>query len=407
MRTASLMALVLLCACNSGVGSTTTDQPTPDHDPGQPTLPGNNPGNKPRGEPQPDGFDIYELSAAGRAPVVAVAPDGARHTGHITSAGKALLTMEGAPAVALEGSGEAKRIAMTTGSDGSLHVVTDPGGTIQYQRIEADGTMHAPIALQEGRSPTIALAAADEVVVAFTQDMPPDAMGLPQTDRVLVARGQVSGTFAGFEEAVEANAGCCSTEFADAADTVSGPSLALGPDGAVHVVYEWMTFSNTTVDYVVETSPGQFAAPLPVAQAAFSPCPALAVDEQGAHITYLLEFNQDVWYVNVDEAGIGEPVSLHHTDEGDIRLALMTRDAGGAMHVVAEERLWDDTTRLSYLRVEDGVAAEPMLVTEAEGPTAFRLSPTAGGLAIDGDELLVPFTVAAEDSSVAKMAVGR
>ena len=387
MKRLGIFALttLLLAACSTADTPTDDDPhtpvlPTDPHDPADPTNP-TDPNDPKPPRPNPESFDTEMLAEGAHAPVVAVA-DGVRHHAFIDAQGEAVLALDGV-ASALPVAGVSRAIGITAGPDGALHVVWDPDGAIQYLRVDFDGTMHGPMLVaDEGRDPNIVVTNTDGVVVGYTVDKDDEA------DHVMIAEGTVSGTFGGFDPPTHINPGCCMGQYEEPAYRVSGPSLAVAPDGAVHVLYEWMGNFDTTIDYVRQDG-AYFTAPLEVARAAFAPCPAIAVDDRGAHITYLLEQNQDVWYVTVSDDVVGEASSIHTLGDssGYIYLALMALDADGIMHVAVQQQR-EGVAELLYLRAGES----PLEVASRAFPGDLALSPTAGGFVLYDDTVLLPYT---------------
>ncbi len=126
-------------------------------------------------------------------------------------------------------------------------------------------------------------------------------------------RGAVTDAGVVFGEAEHAHPNCCTDEYGNRAYSVSGASIAVGSDDVVHLVDEWSSASSVTVEYI-SSKGGNYESAAIITEAASLPCPALNVDDDGAHITYVAELQDTVWYVSVGDDGIGEPQAVHEGD---------------------------------------------------------------------------------------------
>ena len=307
-----------------------------------------------------------------------------------------VMRAEGAPRALPGERAETRAIAIASSADGRIHFVFDPGTQIRYVRMHPDGSFDEPIVLDEarGREPTLAIASDGQVVVAWTRDA---ADPSESSAEIVVARGEpYAGTMI-FGPGVVANADCCTDFEGNPALAMSGASLSLDREGRAHLLYEWSSIFDTVIDYVYEDGDA-FSAPLVVAEAAFSPCPALHVDESGtAHVTYIRDVETSVFYAQVRDGEVFDQGAIFTPETGRATLALMTFDAGGVMHVALSE----SHGSIRYLRIEDEVMARVTIVDE-EG-TYARLTPRAGGFYIAPDGK--PIT-AFSHGSEAQVAVG-
>jgi hypothetical protein len=333
-----------------------------------------------------EGFSVLPVAPDVRSPVTAVTPDGQTHVGYVRGeyGWPAVGTLGEDDAVDLPGEQTSTQaVAMVASADGTLHLAWDADRRIRYVRRYPDGHFSEPVLLGEepSREPNLALTRAGEVVVVWTHDTPPmdDVRTSP---RVMVAEG--AGEPVAFGAPRIVNPSCCVNEFGDPADRMSGASLAIGPDDAVHVVYEWSSWSNTTIDYVREEGAG-FSAPVQISNAAFIPCPALMVDEDGAHITYLRELEPSVFYRNVVDGVAGEEIAVYTPEVGRVTMTMSVRDPEGVLHMgVTEEGA---TAVLSYMRLDDVHApAEVTPIVEMEElGSRLELTPRAGGVLLTPD----------------------
>jgi len=289
-------------------------------------------------------------------------------------------------------SGGADAVALGVGPDGALHLAWSDDGEIHYKQVDSerlgdDSCMEPPTVLTVGpaRDPNLAVDANGDVAVVWTEVLPDGDLGVRPADISLTWRRD--GVF---DDPRVVNEGCCTAEEAGAATAMSGASLAVGPGGRAHLVYEWMTWANTTIDYVHEAGDG-FSDPVIVSNVAYAPCPALAVDDAGAHVTFLTDGNRDVWYIRIVD-GVATPrVSLFES-EHFIEMALMSRDEAGVMHVVAAQRS-EEGAKLTYLATTGAVASDPVVLGDAPDPGRLELTPRAGGaLTTDDGDVLFSWT---------------
>lgn len=325
-------------------------------------------------------FSLSPLAAPAMRPVVAVGSNGAIHAAYIDGADQwPVLLQAGFDPTPLPGTIQPTlALSMLASQDGALHIVWDPGTAIHYVRVEASGFFHEPMVIvaEGAREPTIAMSQAGDVYVAYTEDSP----AVEQADRIMVARGQLQGTFAGFLPPEHVNADCCVDDIGNAAQVMSGPSMAIGDDGSVHVVYEWTGSFNTRIEYQHDRS-GQFSAPLTISDVAFSPCPAIAVDGNTTHITYIREYDRNIWHTTISNGELAQPTPIYEaTDYPTMALMLLAPD--GELHVgVTESRA--DGGHLSYIRVGAAPGALPVNVTQSEMASGFLdLTPATGGAVI-------------------------
>ncbi len=292
-----------------------------------------------------------------------------------------IMRAEGVPRALPGERAETKAVAMASSADGMIHLVFDAGTQLRYVRMRPDGEFDAPVVLdtERAREPTLVISDDNEVVIAWTRD----SADASRSAEIVVVRGEpYAGTIL-FGSPRVANEDCCTDGEGNPALAMSGPSLALGPEGRAHVLYEWSSIFNTTIDYVVETEAGalEFSAPLLVADAAFSPCPALHVTSDGVvHVTYIRDIETSVFYARIEHGYVFDQGAIYTPESGRATLALMTFDPAGVMHVALSE----SRGRIVYVRLEDGVMMDEVTIIDEEGTTA-RLTPRAGGFYVAPD----------------------
>jgi hypothetical protein len=329
-----------------------------------------------------EGFALDELSAPATSAVAAVAPDGSLFRAYIDG-------ISGWPVV-IDGVGQRHElpggthpegndaIAMVGSADGAMHVVSSGGGIIYYARLR-DGVFDptqsiAPVA---ARDATVAIAPGGDLVVAYVAEAPE---GAAEPDRIQFVRGVPGVDGVQFGAPTVVNPECCVNEHGEPAEAMSAPSLAIGADGSTHVVYEWTTWSNTTIEYVNDVG-GALNPPVKISEAAFVPCPSLAVDaDNKAFVTFLEEPNRDVFLIEVDGGAVSERRSLYTTQEY-LTMSMMVRDGAGRLHVLAT----DNTAaggRLLYVAPDAPPDAPATEVTTVESPGFVEMTPRAGGLVV-------------------------
>jgi len=376
-RLVSVCVLVLLSsACGSEVGT-----------PPDPPIGG---GPVPPGTVGAVGsFTVAPLAEGAVGPVVAVSFDGSLHAGWIdaatawpvfAAAGEGPVPLPGEPA-------PARTLAMAASLDGAVHLVWDGGGAIHYTHWHA-GAFATPQILDApevgAREPTIAVAPAGDVVVAYTVDVTPPDVFPTEPALIRARRGRVSaGGDVVFAPAVVANPGCCTWGAAPGGPTsvrVSGPTLVVAGDDSIHIIYEWTTSYDTVLEYTHDRG-GAFSAPVGIEHAAYVPCPSLAVDGDVAHVTYLLDDTRYVWYTTIT-GGVVAPKQSIYTAIDYATMAMMVRDASGALHVGVTE-IGAAASRLVYLRAADGTMLTPPVVAASiESPAYLDLTPVSGGVVI-------------------------
>ncbi len=294
-----------------------------------------------------------------------------------------IMRAEGVPRALPGERAETKAVAMASSADGTIHLVFDAGTQIRYVRMHPDGAFDAPVVLdnERAREPTLVISASNEVIIAWTRD----AADPSRSAEIVVVRGEPYAGAILFGAPRVANEDCCTDGEGNPALAMSGPSLALGPEGRAHVLYEWSSIFNTTIDYVVETEVGGaidgFSTPLLVADAAFSPCPALHVTPDGVvHVTYIRDIETSVFYARIEDGYVFDQGAIFTPEAGRATLALMTFDPAGVMHVALSE----SRGRIAYIRLEEGVMMDEVTILDEEGATA-RLTPRAGGFYVAPD----------------------
>lgn len=313
------------------------------------------------------------LSAAGSSPVAAALNDGTRLYGFIDSQTlRPMLRGEAGSPIPIPGTGEAKTITIAASDDGALHIVWGTGTSLYYNHRDASGLISEAQLLADGaKEPTLGVSPMGGVVVAYTAD--PSAQGEPQ--RIMVTKGYYAQQEIVFGETRHANPDCCVDDFGGVAYTMSGPSLAIAKDGSYHIVYEWMSSSFTRIEYIYSVDGAFVQEPIEVTEVGFMPCPAISVDDNGTHITYLTTFQSDAWYVNFRDGVLSTPVSLFRSG-GAIEMSMMLQDGSGAMHVAIHQRLWNvDHYEDNLLYLRDG--QPPLLIDTTLD--RFKLTPRAGG----------------------------
>lgn len=334
-------------------------------------------------------FRVGSFAVPGTSPVAVALADGTRLYGYVDDAGQPYLTDGGGTRTQPPGTvADTTSIALASSRDGAVHVAWNPGDAIHYARRAANGSFGdaVVVAPDNAREPNLAIAHSGRVVVAYTRSWP-DA-DEPRADSIMVAWGTVTQTGVVFGAADVANGECCVDEWAGPATAMSGPSLAIDESDSVHIVYEWSSFNATVVEYVHGDATGGYSTPLMISEAAFSPCPAINVDADGAHISYILDHNRDVWYVNVRDGQKSEPVSIYQAD-GSVQLALMARDGNGSRHLVVSEWVYggqNTLAQVAYYPVPDPALTvhypDPLVIKSVPDPGDVRLTPRAGGLSI-------------------------
>jgi len=296
----------------------------------------------------------------------------------------------------------ASAIAIVPSGDNGLHIVWQAADKILFVSQRADrsfGTVYTfgvpplegtfPLTAINVHDPTIAIGPTGDVAIAFAYEVSENGVAY-QPPRIAVAHGTAQAGNIVFGALEVASPGCCVSEWDEVAHTISGPSLAIGPDGATHVVYEWSSNFDTIVEYTHNRT-GQFAAPIEVSRAAFVPCPSLAVDANGAYVTFLVEPNRRVFYVSIIDDVVSEHMVLYESSDY-ITMSMMARDATGNVHVAVQE-----TTaaggRLLYLKLppfsDEPELVEPTEITLMESPGFVELTPRAGGFTVtDAGDLL-------------------
>lgn len=269
-------------------------------------------------------------------------------------------------------SAEASSVALAADGTGRVHAVFEDAGSIRYT-LHSAGAWSTPVAVSSlpgSAEPTLAVAPDGDVVVAWVR-------GTDAAPVIEFARG-ADGVFG---TPAPVNAGCCIDDFGEAAYAMTGPSLAIGPDGRAHIVYEWMSYGFAVVEYVGELEAGQGVfqeEPESIALAAFMPCPSVVADEEGAHVTWLPEYPTEVHYTLVADGLAAEPETLYAPDT-TLVMAMSVHDGDGSRHLVVTE--WTDlgTQVIRYLPPGDlqgEVLAEGIDIT---------LTPRAGGFSIGPD----------------------
>ncbi len=331
------------------------------------------------------GFESVELGDGALAPVSGVLDGGLVHA-WIDDGVVVVADADRSMTVSWNGSADA--VALAVGPADRLHLAWSDGGEIHYLEVDPEtlgdaACQEPPTVLDAGpaRDPNLAVSEDGDVAVVWTEVLPPEEQGVRAADISLVWRRD--GVF-GPPRVV--NEGCCESPEAGVATAMSGASLALGPGGEAHVVYEWQTWANTTIDYVHERGDG-FSEPVVVSNVAYAPCPALAVDDAGAHITFLTDGNRDVWYIRVQD-GVATPRVSLYASEHFIDMALMSRDGAGVMHVAASQRS-EEGGKLTYLSTTGDAASDPIVLGSEPEPGRLVLTPRAGGALAspDGDVL--------------------
>ncbi len=323
-------------------------------------------------------FEQRTFAVEARSPVVAVTPDGVVHHAAIDAALMwPTITRDGAEPVALPGArAPSMSLALVASADGALHATWDAGGAILYATIDpVTYAGAAQVIATEGYEPTLAIAPDGTIALAFTAEAPAAEDGkLPP--RIMVATGSVDGSQVVFGAAEHVNPACCESPNGGEIEKMSGASVAVAPDGTIHVTYEWSAWDSTTIEHVMGGAAG-WSTVLVIDQVAFSPCPSITADETGAHIVFLREGNSDVWYVHVSNDGVASATRSLYRSESFIRMAMLLQDAAGRQHIAITS-----TTRgqfqLEYLLAGTEVA-EPILVTHVDRPAFLDLTPRAGG----------------------------
>jgi hypothetical protein len=348
-------------------------------------------------EEVPAGFTLQPLMSPATSAVIAQADDGTLRYAYIDGVQHwPMLAGEGRAAQKLPGqTGVATGVALAAGSDGALHLAWDVEGRVMYVRWRDDEGFDAAqtLAVDRAHGATVAVAPGGDVVVAYTVDPRRGEDGHPfEMPRVDIVSGVVGGAAVAFGEVRTVQPACCDDspiQGPEEVERMSGPSLAVGSDGAVHIVYEWQTFYDTTIQYAHDRD-GEMSAPLTVSRAAFVPCPALAVGDDGtAHITFLEEFNVDIWYVSVSDGVVSERQSLYYSSN-QITMTMMVRDVDGVMHIAFTE-YGGTGGRLAYMTWDAELQGtlEPDAITSEDGPGFIELSARAGGFGLSSDGRLL------------------
>jgi len=432
-----IICSTLLAACGDSPQTKSTVLETPHHevnDPNDPTQP--TAGDEPEINPEEfapvfappvevsSGFEFFDIASPALSPAVAIAPDATPLTAFVDM-------MDGWPRVRVAHENEApvvvpgrqnfmvagevtNGVSLVAARDSTFHMVFDIAGKILYSRIEVGARTHGahvsdPVVVHDelARDASVAISATSEIVVAYTVDPSPDS---PDSPVVMIARGEPSEDGAVFAEPVAVNPECCVDDFGEkrTPHAMSGPSLAIDAGGQAHVVYEWSVFGTTVIEYAHDDGATTVTQPIRVAEAAFSPCPALAIDDQGvAHVTYILEPQRNVWHVAIDDQETSERTSLYESDRF-IYLALMKMDGSNQMHLAIKEADADSGEKLTYVAVDDGSQTQ-RIIAEQPDRGFFKLTSRTGGMVLVGDELYLPFERAldTEDHGYLELAIGR
>lgn len=392
-------------------------EPGEPHEPGEPGVEGLAPTPGPIAQAPvvevpgvEERFSVTTLSEGAASPVTAVTPELTLLYAYVDleTDWPVVGRVGGGDAVPLPGDpGATASVAMVASADGTAHLLWDAGGVVRHVRWHPDGRFDEPQVLSEegARDPNAAVGPDGELAVAWTRDLPLDAEGERQPAIIEATRGVLAAGALSFEPTRLASEGCCRAEFGGPSNATSGPSVAVAPNGDMHLVWEWSTFSNTTIEHRSEAD--GFATSVVISDVAFSPCPALVVDEDGAHISYLVEnWDNRVLYKRVLGGEIVEERALYSPDGAFPRLALMKRDEANVLHLGVVERV-GGSDRLVYVRVEEGETAH--VISEVERPAQIHLTPRAGGaiIAPDGKMLLAYQRAMADGPSFGEFAMGR
>lgn len=291
----------------------------------------------------------------------------------------------------------AKSLTMVASIDGALHLAFELDTAIYYTHRTSEGSFSqlAMIEPYAAKEPTLALSQMGALVLAYTFDVS-EALrragndlggGLGEPERIMVRRGVLQDRAVVFSDPQHANPDCCVDDLADKAHTVSGPSLAVDAAGTAHIVYEWMTDSTVTIEYLNDQS-GRFQAhPLAVTNVGFFPCPAIGVDAQGVHITYLEAGQEHAWYVRVVDGEMSSRQSIYQANDGHIFMVMMMLDSDGERHFTVHEETWGDDAALRILHVatEDNELQEPQVSLQFPVEGSLQMTPRAGGAMIAPD----------------------
>ena len=346
-------------------------------------------------------FRVTPMMDDAASPVAAALPDGRIVYAAVDPArGWPVLVSDAGVRSAFPGTGSgAESVALIGSRDGTLHAVWDAAGALYYANLAGDGSGDAErLVEREAKDPNVAIGPAGRVVVAYTRYEDERPVGV-----VALSREEDE-----FSAPVEVLPDCCHDElYGNDAEAISGASLVVDAEGFAHVVFEWAALGRAAIEYVRETRDG-WSAPVRISDVAYLPCPALYVDGDGAHITYIEERSPSVLYRRVRDGAVTEPELLYAPEAGWTRMALMTRDAAQALLLVVQEQV-GGAERLVFLR-RPGGSEDPALIASRAPPSHVTLTPRAGGLTVAPDgRLLLPWLAyesAGDEGGRAEVAIG-
>lgn len=341
------------------------------------------------------GFDVGPLGYGESDPVAGWMSDGTLVTAAIEDGQLMMLIGEGSPQLPAFGPADgatAVALAMGAGETPSaIHIAWVVNGDVFYTWTNAalETSEVVKLNIEPAAEPNLVVSDNETVVSWINLEGPP---------QIHLRRAAMGG---GFGEEQVVNPECCDSPFEFNNWGASAASMAFGPDGRLHLVWEWMNDFDTVVEYFFEQEEGGFSAPVQIAYAAFAPCPALAVDDDGAHVTYLLYEHTDVMYAKIVDGELQPPESVYSNPYG-VNMALMARTPEGEMWLAIHENLEQGPgIRWAVVPMDD----EPMAIVHESYPTQLALTGRSGGLSVRNGRVAIPIRVRTDDLWTVQIAV--
>lgn len=323
------------------------------------------------------------LDGEGHNPVVAVGPDGRVHVAAINEQLGWPAFEDGFPFPGQNRTDISTAMALVADSKGNLHATWTRGRDVLYAELDPEDHRGGAVVVGQGQKPNFALGADGRMFISFIsyEDF---ELGIPPL--VMVAEGR-NGEFS--DPVVTQSEPEWAGDPGQA--TLSGASMAVDAQGDLHLVYGWTTRGRTVVEYV-RTVDGVWSSNVRIADAAFSPCPDIALDSRGtAHIVYLLENNSRVMAARVRDGVVSEPYVVYG-DAFNIYMAKIAIDSSDAIHLIVHSHYRDGKDRLHYVARPQSRGMKQVDIAFQDESQGLRLTPRAGGTVVGPNgKLYVPF----------------